>query len=193
MFGPNWPYSGEIDIIEGVNLQTTNSITLHTGPGCSVQNSGSLTGTNTVTTNCNQDNANTGCSVTTSNTNNYGTGFNNVGGGVYAMQWASSGIYVWFWQRSNIPGDISSGNPDTQSWGTPLATFDSGNGGCSIENSFQNNNIVFDTTFCGSWAGSVWGSSECSSYAPTCQQYVAENPEQFGEAFWLINSVKVYQ
>lgn len=35
MYGPNWPASGEIDIIEGVNLNTHNSITLHTSPGCS--------------------------------------------------------------------------------------------------------------------------------------------------------------
>ncbi len=34
-FGPSWPRSGEIDIIEGVNLQTNSSITLHTASGCS--------------------------------------------------------------------------------------------------------------------------------------------------------------
>ena len=33
-YGPNWPYEGEIDIIEGVNEQTYDHTTLHTGPGC---------------------------------------------------------------------------------------------------------------------------------------------------------------
>jgi hypothetical protein len=95
MFGPDWPNSGEIDIIEGVNTQATNAITLHTSPGCTINNINSLPGTTTIGSgNCNQDNAYTGCSVSTSNTNNYGNGFNSVGGGVYAMQWESSGIYV---------------------------------------------------------------------------------------------------
>lgn len=32
--GDNWPNGGEIDIIEGVNGQTNNQITLHSAPGC---------------------------------------------------------------------------------------------------------------------------------------------------------------
>lgn len=195
MFGPNWPASGEIDIIEGVNAQTTDSITLHTASGCSIANPNSLAGTNTLTTNCNQDNGNTGCGVSTSATNGYGTGFNANGGGVYAMQWASSGIYVWFWPRGSIPADVASGGvPNVRSWGKPLATFESGNGGCDFDASFKNHNIVFDTTFCGGWAGSVWGaSSECAAKAATCQDYVSGNPADFTDAYWLINEVRVYQ
>lgn len=30
MFGPNWPISGEIDIIEGVSRNTQNLVSLHT-------------------------------------------------------------------------------------------------------------------------------------------------------------------
>lgn len=53
--------------------------------------------------------------------------------------------------------------------------------------------IVFDTTFCGDWAGNVWGSSAtCSKLASTCEAYVGANPAAFSEAYWLINSVKVY-
>jgi hypothetical protein len=189
---PNWPASGEIDVIEGVNDQSTDSITLHTAAGCTVSNANSLAGTVTLETNCNDNNANTGCGVSTSSTAGYGTGFNAIGGGVYAMQWASSGIYVWFFERGSIPGDISDGSPDTSGWGTPTASF-SGSG-CDFETYFENNNIVFDTTFCGSWAGSVWDSQgSCGSLADTCQDYVAGNPGAFVDAYWLINSVKVYQ
>jgi hypothetical protein len=57
----------------------------------------------------------------------------------------------------------------------------------------MNHNIVFDTTFCGDWAGSVWSSNPtCSQKAASCQDYVAGNPGDFADAYWLINSVKVY-
>ncbi|KAJ8068515.1 hypothetical protein OCU04_004065 [Sclerotinia nivalis] len=191
MFGPNWPNSGEIDIIEGVNLGTTDTITLHTAAGCTVSNVNSQSGTTTLTTNCNQDNASTGCSVSTSNNLNYGTGFNAIGGGVYAMQWATTGIYVWFWPRGSIPADITANDIDVSSWGTPLATFTGS--GCNFDTSFANQNIVFDTTFCGTWAGTVWSSGSCASAASTCDAYVAENPSVFSNAYWLINYVQVWQ
>ena len=38
LVGPNSPYGGEIDIIEGVNMQTHDDTTLHTGPGCDFTN-----------------------------------------------------------------------------------------------------------------------------------------------------------
>ncbi|PVH75105.1 glycoside hydrolase family 16 protein [Cadophora sp. DSE1049] len=193
MFGPNWPSSGEIDIIEGVNAQITNSITLHTSPGCTIHNPNSQPGTHTVSTDCNAEDAHQGCSVSTSSPKNFGRGFNAVGGGVYAMQWASSGVYVWFWERGQVPRDVREERPDTWAWGQPLATFEGGgNGGCDFNRMFRDMNLVFDTTFCGTWAGSVWGSSSCSHLAPTCEQYARENPGAFQEAYWLINSVKVY-
>ncbi|KAH9221713.1 glycoside hydrolase family 16 protein [Leptodontidium sp. 2 PMI_412] len=180
---PNWPSLGEIDIIEGVKSQLTNSITLHTSPGCTIANPNSQPGTITQSTDCNLSSAHEGCSVRTSSPKNFGRGFNAFGGGVYAMQWASSGIYVWFWPRGEIPSDITAQRPNTWAWGQPLATFESGaNAGCDFNRAFRDQSLVFDTTFCGTWAGSMWGSSSCSNLAGTCEQ----------EAFWLINSVKVY-
>jgi hypothetical protein len=191
-FGPNWPNSGEIDIIEGVNSQTTDAITLHTSPGCSMSNSGSASGSVLQNSDCNAGNANDGCSQTTTSTEGYGAGFNAIAGGVYAMDWTSSAISIYFFPRYAIPTDISSGNPNPSSWGTPQAMF-SGSG-CDIDAYFMNNNIVFDTTFCGDWAGSVWSSdATCAPLANTCQEYVANNPGDFEDAYWLINSVTVYQ
>lgn len=111
------------------------------------------------------------------------------------MEWTSSAIKVFFFPRSSIPADITSGSPDPTTWGTPVSAFSSGaSGGCNIDQHFTQHNIVFDTTFCGDWAGNVWSSSPtCSKLATSCSAYVAANPTAFAEAYWLINSVKVYQ
>lgn len=191
MVGPNWPNSGEIDIIEGVNTQTSDSITLHTSAGFSVSNDGSDSGTQLLGSDCEGNN---GCSQTTSNNQNYGDGFNAINGGVYATEWTSDHISVWFFPRTGIPSDISSENPNPSGWGTPLATFNPADGS-SIDDHFQNQQLVFDTTFCGDWAGAdnVWNSnSECSALASTCQDYVANNPAAFVDAFWSVNSIKIY-
>jgi hypothetical protein len=191
-FGPNWPSSGEIDIIEGVNDQSTNAVTLHTSSGCTMSNAGSAGGSNLANSNCNAGNGNDGCSQSTASAQGYGTGFNDIGGGVYAMDWTSSAISIYFFPRGSIPSDITSGNPNPSGWGAPQAMFSGP--GCDIDSYFMNHNIVFDTTFCGDWAGSVWSSdATCSALANTCQDYVANNPGDFVEAYWLINSLKVYQ
>jgi hypothetical protein len=124
----------------------------------------------------------------------YGAGFNSNGGGIYALVWKSSVIQVHFFLRDAIPNSIVSvkDSIDVSSWGTPAASF-SGNG-CDIDLHFKNHQIIFDTTFCGDAINPSWPSSSCSSLAPTCQDYVANAPKgTFDEAFWLINSVKVYQ
>lgn len=194
-FGDNWPTNGEIDIIEGVNVATTNTITLHTSSGCTMTSTGSQSSSNLTGTNCNAGNGNDGCGFETSSTQAYGTGFNAIGGGVYAMEWTSTAISIWFFPRTAIPADITSSSPDPSTWGSPVSEFSSGSdGGCDIDEHFAGHNIVFDTTFCGAWAGQVWSSdATCSALASTCDAYVAANPTAFAEAYWLVNSVKVYQ
>ena len=146
MFGPDWPRGGEIDIIEGVNQQSNNAITLHTSSGCDINTWGSMSTTSLHSSNCNSGNAFEGCSTATQAP--FGDSFNAGGGGVYAMQWESSGIYVWFFPRDQIPDNIKSGNPDTWSWGPPLTTFNGGSG-CNIDSFFRDQNIIFNITFCG--------------------------------------------
>jgi hypothetical protein len=192
--GPNWPNNGEIDIIEGVNRQTTDAITLHTSAGCTINTSGSASGITLSSPDCNNNNAYNGCGVSTSNTQNYGAGFNNIGGGVYAMQWTSSAIKVWFFPRNAIPGDITNSNPNPNNWGAPTVSFNGGSG-CNIDSHFSQMQIVFDTTFCGDWAGqqAVWSSGACASQASSCQAFVANNPSAFANAYWTVNYVKVFQ
>lgn len=191
--GPDWPSHGEIDIIEGVNTATTNAMTLHTSPGCSIK-SGNMLGS-IKTSNCDVNAAgqgnNVGCGIGASGGATYGDPFNAAGGGVYATNWNDQAISIYFFTRSQIPDDITSGNPNPATWGEPMATF---SGGCNIAQSFQNHSLVFDTTFCGDWAGGVWGSDPvCSKKAATCNDYVSNNPQDFTEAYWEVNSVKVYQ
>ncbi|KAJ4268442.1 hypothetical protein NW762_002505 [Fusarium torreyae] len=193
MFGPSWPTSGEIDILEGVNTQTENKITLHTGPGCSITSDGSDDSSTLVNKNCNAGGASEGCGQTTNNNQNYGDGFNDIGGGVYATEWTSDYIAVWFFPRGRIPDDVQSGNPDPSSWGPATAKFNGGSG-CNIDDHFKDHNIIFDTTFCGDWAGSpdVWGKNPETSSLGDCEDYVASNPEAFKNAYWLVNSIKIY-
>ncbi|KAM0346795.1 hypothetical protein ACHAPU_005135 [Fusarium lateritium] len=193
MFGPSWPTSGEIDILEGVNTQTENKITLHTGPGCTINSDGSDQTSSLVNKDCNAGGANEGCGQCTADNQNYGDGFNDIGGGVYATEWTSDFIAVWFFKRGRIPEDIQSGNPDPSSWGPPTAKFNGGQG-CTIDDHFKEHNIVFDTTFCGDWAGApdVWGKNPETSALGECEDYVASNPAAFKNAYWLVNSIKVY-
>ncbi|KAL2823169.1 concanavalin A-like lectin/glucanase domain-containing protein [Aspergillus cavernicola] len=191
ILGPDWPNGGEIDIIENVNTATNNLMTLHTGDGCTIDSTG-FSGS-ALTTNCyiqapGQSN-NAGCGIQAPTSDSYGAGFNSIGGGIYATEWTGNAISIWFFPRSSIPSDITAGTPNPSSWGTPTARFA---GNCDIESHFTNMQIIFDITFCGDWAGSVWGSGSCASLG-SCQDYVSNNPSAFEQAYWEINSLRVYQ
>lgn len=192
MYGPDWPDDGEIDIIEGVNLQTTNQMTLHTSDGCTIDSTG-FAGT-LESDNCYVDAAgqsdNEGCSILAKNEDSFATTWNNLDGGVYAMEWTDDYIQIFWWNTADIPADITDGSPDPTTWGTPAALFE---GDCDISEHFLDNSIVFDITFCGDWAGEVWTTGSCASYASTCDDYVQNNPSAFEDTYWLINSLKVYQ
>jgi Glycosyl hydrolases family 16 len=194
LVGPNWPSSGEIDILEGVNEQTSNSMAMHTGPGVVISKNASFTG-ELVTSGCDINAAgqgkNVGCVIQDHDNTTYGKGFNAIGGGVYATEWTSAGINIWFFPRNAIPADIVSGAPEPgAAWGKPRAAF---TGGFKVDEHFKDLNIIFDTTFCGDWAGKVWANSSCAASAPTCEEFVTKNQAAFKESFWAVNSVKVFE
>lgn len=114
---------------------------LHTSSGCTITNTG-FTGT-LATSNCYVQapgqSENAGCGINAHDSQSYGTGFNNAGGGVYATEWTSEAISIWWFPRSAIPGDITSGNPDPGAWGTPVARFA---GDCDIDSHFGPHQIV---------------------------------------------------
>lgn len=141
MLGDNWPSNGEIDIIEGVNQQSTNQVALHTSPECSINDSG-FSGS-VVTNNCDVEAsgqaANAGCAITSKSTESYGDGFNKAGGGVYATEWTGDAIKVWFFPSASVPSDISTGSPNPSGWGNPMAAFA---GSCDIDSHFKELQIV---------------------------------------------------
>ena len=142
---------------------------------------------------CIRDRSNSGCGVQSTSPLSFGTAFNAAGGGVFATEWSAAGILIWFFPRGAIPADITAGTPAPAGWGVPAANFPGG-ASCDIASHFRDHRIVFDTTFCGDWAGAVFNTDPiCSAKAPSCQAFVAENPAAFKDAYWLINSLLVYQ
>ncbi|KAF8070191.1 glycoside hydrolase family 16 protein [Lyophyllum atratum] len=192
--GGRWPEGGEIDIIEGVHTNTQNLASLHTTPGCSMQEPRGQNG-QTVSSNCDANvNYNQGCGTSFAKANSYGTGFNDVGGGWYVLERASAkGINVWFWSRNDpsVPFSVSSGskavNPD-ESWGPPEARFSPDS--CDHRSYFDAHQLIFDITFCGDWAGATFASAGCGP--GSCDDFVNRNPDRFREAYWEINSLRVY-
>ena len=189
--GREWPGDGEIDILEGVNLQDHNEVVMHTSGTCSLKDEGMSGAVNA--TGCGEALGPVGC-VIEGEQGSYGTSFNRGGGGIYAMEWTEEHLKIWFFPRHSIPRSISSGKPDVNKFGIPMALVKDG---CDVANSFKPQSFVFDTTFCGDWAGGVFGKSGCpmtdADSFQSCHNFVANNPSKFEETYWDINSVKVYQ
>ncbi|KAF8509895.1 concanavalin A-like lectin/glucanase domain-containing protein [Hysterangium stoloniferum] len=186
----NWPYSGEIDLIEGVNNNVHNTVSYHTGPGvCSYDTGTSQSGSlNTqFGTDCNAlENNDETCGNTDPSGSSYGNGANDVGGGVWAMEWTSSHIKTWHFNRDSIPTDISHGKPNPQGWGRPVTNLDSSN--CDIDQAFGPQSIVFNIELCGTWAGNVFDGGP-----QACVNYVQHDPGAFNDAYFEIKSLKYYQ
>ena len=237
-----WPEGGEIDILEGVNEETRNSVTLHTGEGCTIDNSTSSSSTSSsnsseareylgdlVTPNCDVNapgqGKNIGCSIkapalapsadfavtngaagvndaTAQALPSFGTPFNAAGGGIYATEWNDDGISVWFFPRgspayttyfsSNTTTsffDATALHPSPSLWPPPLAHFPASS--CDPSRHFTDLKIIFDTMFCGDWAGREWESSGCMAKTgvDTCEAYIAGHAGDFEGVFWEVGGL----
>ena len=183
--------TGKKDIIEGVNMQSSNMMTLYTTGTCTINGTGQ-TGS-LATTNCSMAK---GCSVE-GLTDSYGAGFNSLDGGVYAMLWTDKAIRLWFFPRSSIPESITNGDPDPGSFGVPLTNFEPASP-CNLQQEIKDQKIVFDITFCGDWATDDFTDSGCPMSDPrsavrSCVDCVATNPFKYRKAYWEINSIRIYQ
>ncbi|KAK5125134.1 hypothetical protein LTR85_000810 [Meristemomyces frigidus] len=202
--GSNWPENGgEADILEWVHESNYNSMTLHTAPGCTVDNNTAAFQGQLQNASCNAGMAGDGCSIQALNqdTNNgktlatAGKAFNDQGGAVYAADWSTTGLSVYMFGRDSLPADLAAGKPDPSSWSAkPLAVFSGP--GCDFTTSLSTMQITEDITFCGTWAGKpdVWESSgaAAATNTATCADYVTNNPKAFKDAYFEIASIRVY-
>ncbi|KAF9453795.1 glycoside hydrolase family 16 protein [Macrolepiota fuliginosa MF-IS2] len=188
----NWPWAGEIDIIEGVHDNQHNQVAWHTAPGCTLATNGTFSGTLVNVngknhTDCNGlINDNAGCGIVEWSRASYGPYFDAQGGGVFAMKWDENGIAVWSFYRTAIPKDITDGVPHPDNWGPPSAALDPSQ--CDPLAFFKNHTIILNITFCGDWAGNSYTTSGCPG---TCFERL-QDPRNFVNATWIINSLKVY-
>lgn len=191
--GPDWPYGGEIDIVEGINDQAKNQMTLHSGTSnaCTIDTDDSDEYTGSVlSSNCySTESDDSGCSIMDSSSTSFAYGFNNADGGVFALLWDNStGIAMWHFARADIPDDLTAQAPTPSTWGTPSGFWSAKT--CDITDNFYEHQMVIDTTICGNWAGSdAYSSSGCSG---KCTDMVAD-ASNYVDAKWVINYVAVYQ
>lgn len=201
-----WPAWGEFDIVEGVHEDTELTITLHTNEGCdqsSVVDQTDEYGIKWVQSitkpadNCNVNAEgqwhNQGCSQRGA-PNSMGKPLNERGGGVYAAEWdpEAGHMRTWFWPLGTEPEDLAAKAPEPESWGLPSGYFRLGEDNCSPDH-FKNMRLAFDVTFCGDYAGPLFGSSCPAWDHMTCEEFVSAHPEEFVEAYWSIVSLDAYQ
>ncbi|KAI4637939.1 hypothetical protein J4E83_000757 [Alternaria metachromatica] len=181
----------EFDIIEGVSMNSRNSLSLHTGhTPCKMRDNGG-SGETRPDLECMEHRD---CGVNGPE-GSFGQAFNDNRGGIWAAQVEDDGIKAWFFPRGHEPSGWDSANPDPNTWGTPVMNFVGD--GCDIRNTFKKMKIIINITFCGSMAGgNAWsGYTHCAAetHDESCAHFVATNPDKFNEVYYLINSVRVYQ
>ena len=199
--GADWPKNGDIVFMQGVNLMTRNTVSLHSDPNqpCSfLQGQQQQLGTVT-SSNCQAViNYNQGCSTLDGDPRSFGKAFNDNGGGVFALEWNDRGIKIWFFSRSEVPASLTSATRtiDTRKWRQPTAHYPFGGGNCDGAARFGPMKMMINTNVCGDWAGNVWSGSGCGSAGGSCNQFVDSmdaNPDAFKEAYWSFNSIRIYQ
>ncbi|GAB7361342.1 hypothetical protein MBLNU230_g1398t1 [Neophaeotheca triangularis] len=209
--GGKWPEVGESDWLEWVHQPTGNGMTLHTSPGCSVDNnsvSTSATGDEGMVfmgklehSDCNHLDGYVGCGIWAESDESglatAGAGLNAQGGAVYVHEWTDEGFTTWMFPHDQVPEDLLDANasPDPRNWQRkPLARHTGS--GCDFEQRFNDMVFILDTTFCGDWAGAdaIWEGSGARERtgAASCEEWVSEHPEAFAEAYWEIAGLRIW-
>eukprot|EP01084_Bolivina_argentea_P193405 331812_1 len=196
--GLRYPTNGQIMWLTNSNLGNGSISAAIAGGGyCNFTgvNDNNFTGSWGYTQDCHGN----GCPIDDTNCSvHIGNSYNVVKGGYHALQWIQSsngGVYAWFWGRDDpdIPSDIKSNSktPDPSTFGEPFAAWPFGKW-CNYS-FIVNQTIQIDTQLCG-----YAGLGNCpSQYNPTnttsCKGYVANNPKEFTETYWLFDYINVYQ
>nr|ODN88974.1 hypothetical protein L203_02380 [Cryptococcus depauperatus CBS 7841] len=187
----NWPETGEIDIVEGVQAMTNKiraEIGRHTTAGCALDDSTNSMYTGSLANrNCDSSKGGSGCSIVSDSASSFGMPFNAAGGGSFAMLWDNDGIKMWNWNRAAIPSDIAGEKPNPNAWGKPVAVWDKSI--CNIDSYFKSQVLILNINICGDW---IWNTYKFSYCPGTCQDYVAD-PSNLNNTIMLVNYVKVFQ
>ncbi|ODN79371.1 hypothetical protein L202_03375 [Cryptococcus amylolentus CBS 6039] len=199
--GANWPEGGEIDIMEGINNQTTNVIALHTSntTTCTVDSSSTSSFSGTVENNdCNNSlNSGAGCTVKDGDEKSYGAGFAEAGGGVYVGEYAEDGIRVWFITRADVPESLTAdaSSLDTSTLGTPVAEYLAST--CEIDQAFSPQTLTINIALCGDFAGiPALLEQTCPALVgdATCYTTYVINDQSttYAQAYFEINYINVF-
>src|SRR5260370_42322298 len=101
-------------------MNTKNQYTIHTAPGCSIDTISSQIPSSLASyigsKDCNAGDGHNGCAFFDLDTTSYGEGFNNAGGGVFAMLWESNIIKIWRFPPNKVPSDLKEQAPNPGSW-----------------------------------------------------------------------------
>lgn len=193
-----WPSGGEFDIIEGTNGQGSNRVTLHTKskqcslPSWFLPGMSEMSG-KVATYSCY---GGAGCSIEDPNPKSWAQGFNDNGGGWYVMRRNPSGYAVWFFNRDStaIPDSVKYGlgTIDEDTLGTKVADFPFwGNlSSCGeLSEHFTDQQFIFNIAMGGDWARDRYKAAGCPG---EIYDQIKNNPEMLSEAYWLINSMRLY-
>jgi hypothetical protein len=118
---------------------------------------------------------------------------------------------MWFWPRNSDGIPNVTKVPLPQSWAKKPYAFWQLDDTCPMTH-FQQQSIIFDTTFCGD-ASALQFSGQCKAEIEAtslplgpppsgdklqawqkgkCANYIAQNPDKLSEAYWLVNQVSVF-
>jgi hypothetical protein len=215
----SWVYRGEevedekeyseIDLIENVNYETAGVLSFYTGENCSVNAVRGKVEEESKLWCLHNGDLTEGCRFI-GEENTFGKAFNDNHYRYNVLLIEADAIKVWWFKDGEAPSDLDSEHPDPSQWTaepnvhlTPddcdfakqFSRFHVVSGNCSPASQLKPRvavNIemqVINLTFCGDWAKiDPYFESEAE-----CIKWVAENPKDFEETFWEINSVKLFQ
>ncbi|KIY71879.1 glycoside hydrolase family 16 protein [Cylindrobasidium torrendii FP15055 ss-10] len=198
-----WPASGEIDILEGVNMYTQNVMSVHTNEGCYLDKS-LLSALRGVTLkvkdqlSCDAIANPETCGFNVDDNSSYGPPFNSQGGGTLAVSLETSGVHFYYWKQGQVPQDIYNNTPTPSNWGDALISVISPS--CKIEDHFKDMRIVVNINLAGTFTSGVW-SYPGNGQEKACSEitgfnnpwdYVTQKGSAFKDAKFTIRSIKTF-
>ncbi|KAK0185292.1 glycoside hydrolase family 16 protein [Armillaria mellea] len=201
-----WPETGEIDLVEGVNSYTQNTMSVHSGAGCwmdasNVNGAKLNVDASEGGTNCDANANYQSCGVSVNSKTSFGQAANNVNGASYAVELTTDGIKMWWWNTDHGPVDVNNGLPTPSSWGNPTLQIDSST--CNTSDHFKDLMLIINTNLGGFFTTGVWDVNEAGGQDKCCQDvtgfsdarsYVLSQGSAFGDAAaWVLNGIYIFE